>query len=416
MELNRRLDPVSTRPLAVAFSGGGDSLALLLIANAWARNVGRKVLVLTVDHGLDPKSAVWTQQAGEAARKLGVDWRPLSWSGDKPTSGLQAASRAARHRLLADAAREMGARVILMGHTADDVRESDLIRQETPSHGRLRPWSPSPAWPQGRGVFLLRPLLASRRDDLRDRLAAEGLGWRDDAANADLRFARARARAELSLRKDTPPLPIIADLDLPLARDFSVTLDGRLVVARRDLAEAPPDVVRRVLGAALLCVAGGTRPPSGPLLERLRTRLAGSTPLTVSIAGARIVANTDTAVVAREAGERARGGLSQVALGIGRAEVFDGRFEAEVSASGFSLAALTGLAAHLDRRDRGRLRAYPAYARPSLPVLIDTEGRLNLPAPFGGGPGQVRALVGDRFAAACGLVSCEADADAASAA
>ena len=90
-----------------------------------------------------------------------------------------------------------GARVLILGHTADDVTESTLIRRSTPSHGRMSEWSPSPVWPEGRGVFLLSPLLRSRGTDLRAWLGRQGLDWLDDPANADPRFARTRARAEL---------------------------------------------------------------------------------------------------------------------------------------------------------------------------------------------------------------------------
>ena len=68
--LDRRLDPRSDRPLAVAFSGGGDSLALLLTTKAWAEAHGRSVLALTVDHGLQAASALWTQQCRETAARL----------------------------------------------------------------------------------------------------------------------------------------------------------------------------------------------------------------------------------------------------------------------------------------------------------------------------------------------------------
>ena len=57
--LDRRLQPNHARPVAVALSGGGDSLALLLTAAAWAQSTGRKLLVLTVDHRLQAAGAGW---------------------------------------------------------------------------------------------------------------------------------------------------------------------------------------------------------------------------------------------------------------------------------------------------------------------------------------------------------------------
>ena len=124
----RRLEPRSRAPLAVAFSGGGDSLALLLLTKAWADRAGRRVLALTVDHGLRPESAAWTQAVAACARRIGVDFRALKWTGEKPITGVAGAARAARHRLIADAARSAGASVILVGHTLDDQWENALMR------------------------------------------------------------------------------------------------------------------------------------------------------------------------------------------------------------------------------------------------------------------------------------------------
>ena len=89
--------------------------------------------------------------------------------------------------------------MILFGHTADDMAEAALMRAtDAPDLGTLREWAPSPAWPEGRGVFLLRPLLGVTRTALRAWLAARRLDWLEDPANGDQRFARSRARIALS--------------------------------------------------------------------------------------------------------------------------------------------------------------------------------------------------------------------------
>ena len=88
--LERRLRTHIAAPLAVAFSGGGDSLALLLAAKAWADANGRRLLALTVDHGLNPASTDWTRWCGETAERLGVAFQALRWEGAKPAAGLPA--------------------------------------------------------------------------------------------------------------------------------------------------------------------------------------------------------------------------------------------------------------------------------------------------------------------------------------
>ncbi|RZJ02335.1 MAG: tRNA(Ile)-lysidine synthetase, partial [Brevundimonas sp.] len=165
--MSARLERNVDRPVALALSGGGDSIALLRLATDWARENGRRLLALTVDHGLSPASADWTAFAEGAAREAGADWRGLAWTGPKPSTGLPAAARRARHGLVADAAREAGARVILFAHTADDIAEGEVMREEGSTLGRLRDWAPSPAWPEGRGLVLLRPMLDAGRAEVR---------------------------------------------------------------------------------------------------------------------------------------------------------------------------------------------------------------------------------------------------------
>ncbi|HUH22762.1 MAG TPA: ATP-binding protein, partial [Brevundimonas sp.] len=80
-------------------------MALLHLAAEWARARGRRLLALTVDHNLNAMSADWTRFAGEAARAVGADWRGLNWDTAAAGPGLTARARAARHGLIAEAAR-----------------------------------------------------------------------------------------------------------------------------------------------------------------------------------------------------------------------------------------------------------------------------------------------------------------------
>jgi len=225
--------PDSRRPLAVGLSGGGDSLALTLIADAWARRAGRELILLTVDHRLQADSAGWTDICAATAQRLGRPFRALPWTGDKPATGLPAAARLARHRLLADAAREAGARVILLGHTADDLGEAAAMRAAGSTTPDPRAWAPSPVWPEGRGLFLLRPLLSLRRSDLRTWLADRGETWIDDPANADPRYARSRARL------DAPTPPPASAPEPPL--ELAAAADERSGLISLPRSEISPD-------------------------------------------------------------------------------------------------------------------------------------------------------------------------------
>ena len=113
--------------LGLAYSGGGDSHALLVLAARWAQRTGRQLTAFHVDHRLRPESGAEARQAQSAAARLGVEVECLAWTGDKPASGLAAAARQARHGLLARACRQGGISCLLLGHTADDRAETALM-------------------------------------------------------------------------------------------------------------------------------------------------------------------------------------------------------------------------------------------------------------------------------------------------
>ncbi|WP_300572853.1 tRNA lysidine(34) synthetase TilS [Phenylobacterium sp.] len=405
--LSRYLRPSSAAPLAVAYSGGGDSLALLLSVQAWAQEHGRQVVALHVDHQVQAVSGAWANHCAEVADRLGVPLHRLSWTEAKPKTGLPAAARAARHRLLAQAARDLGARVLLLGHTADDVEEARRMRSDGASVPEPRIWAPSPAWPQGRDLFILRPLLGERRGALRAYLSGQSVTWIDDPANENLAYARARARAALAAGGvEDLPAPRRADIRA-LAAGARIRPSGVVEWPRGHLAVQPDALALRALSIASLCASGAVRPPRTAALAGLLARLRSPGPFTATLAGARIEADAETVVILREAGEAARGGLAELRLKPGLAQVWDGRFEVLTIRQGLRVRALSGLAAKLAPAERKALAALPARLRPTLPAVIAADGQVGCPvlAPMDGV--EVRSLVAGRLTAAAGLIEAE---------
>ncbi len=381
-------------------------MALLHLAADWGKARGRRLLALTVDHNLNPMSADWTRFAGEAARAAGVDWRALSWNEATPGPGLTARARAARHGLIAETAREAGARVVLLAHTLDDVAEADWMRARGSTLGRVRGWSPSPVWPQGRGVMLLRPLLDVRREELRDYLTARGQGWIEDPANADERFGRSRARAALAgdSAKDQVGAALPAwSLRAPPPYEGE---GGGTSLAWAGVLEIPRDASASRLAAGLLCAGGGAVPPRGARLERLGARLAAAEDFTAGLAGARVEAEGARVRLMREPGEMKRRPPAALTLTPGGAAVWDGRFEITAREPGWRVEAAAGRLARLSEADRRVAAAVPAAARGGLPVLV----RDGAEAPvLAWRAASVRALGARRLSLALGETTQEAD-------
>jgi len=402
--LDRRLLAASPRPIALALSGGGDSVALLHAASGWAQARGRPLVALTVDHRLQPQSGAWTEACAGLAARLGVGFQALAWEGDKPVRGVPAAARAARHRLLADAARRLGAQVLLIGHTADDVLEARAMRREGATTPEPREWAPSPAWPEGRGLFLLRPLLGVRRAALRAWLTARAEHWIEDPANADPRSARSRARA--SLKQEGEDVRPAVGEPLALARICRFDPAGGVGFPRAAFAEAAPAEAERLLGLACVCAGGGARLPAAAALDRLAARLRAPGEVVATLAGARIEASGEEVRICREAGEARRGGLQPLRLAPGGPAVWDGRFELAPAAAPLEVRALQGLARRLPEDQQRALAAWPPAARGAMPAVVDAAGAVSSPL-LVASQVQARSLVEARLRAAAGLVDRE---------
>ncbi|MGF1500954.1 MAG: tRNA lysidine(34) synthetase TilS [Paracoccaceae bacterium] len=272
--------------LGVAVSGGGDSIALLVLAAASLGSA--RLAAATVDHGLRPESAAEARAAGRVCRSLGVEHASLRWDAE-PSGNLQAAARAARHRLLGAWARRAGLAAVLLGHTRDDQAETVLLRLARGSG--IDGLSGMAERVEIAGTLWLRPLLGVSRAALREVLIARGLTWSEDPSNADPRFDRVRARQALAalgaLGLDADGLVRTADrlraqrAALDRAVDaFATTAaahqpEGYVRFDRsalaRTAAEGPGgrETALRLFSRALLAVGGGAYRPDYEAADRL---------------------------------------------------------------------------------------------------------------------------------------------------
>jgi tRNA(Ile)-lysidine synthase len=252
--------PPAGTPVDCAFSGGADSVALVVLAVA----AGCVVRAVHVDHGLRPESGAEAAAASALATRIGVPCDVIVV--DVPAGpNLEARARAARLQVLPPGA--------LTGHTADDRAETLLINLlRGAGLDGLTAMGPSP----------IRPILALRRADTRGLCARHDLRPIQDRSNDDRRFVRNRVRAEL--------LPLMADI---AGRDVVTLLgrtaevladDARLAAAAtaaldptdaRALAGAAPALARRAIREWLVAATGGGYPPDRAAVERVRRVAAG---------------------------------------------------------------------------------------------------------------------------------------------
>ncbi len=185
--------------MLVAVSGGSDSLALLLLANVWALKNQVMLQAVTVDHGLRAEAAAEAAFVAGICAGLNIPHVTLAWEGIKPSFGIQEAARESRYSLMDDFAHEVGADVILTGHTEDDQAETVMmrsIRQSESGDGRGLSGMSKLTWLYG-GTQIHRPLLGLSRATLRDYLAEMAQPWIEDPSNLDESYERVRIRKSL---------------------------------------------------------------------------------------------------------------------------------------------------------------------------------------------------------------------------
>lgn len=331
------IQPFSTGQglIAVAVSGGSDSLALLAWADKYARESDHSLLVLTVNHRLRPGSeadAVWV---ANVAKALGHRARVLEWL--EPI-GQQEAARQARHKLLAKAAKAEGACTLLLGHTFDDVVETVLIRHRRNRRAKRLAGpvfvSASPVWPAGRNLILCRPLLWQRRAHLRSELRRKGWVWRDDPSNVSPKYERNRVRTFLdrhSMMKarlaDTVEKALherhqfdAATAQL-LRSDSSVRIDADGLI-RASWDGTHSDTVRAAIGLLIRVASGSDQAARARSLSTALAQLERRGDRT-TLAGTWLQRTRSGILIGQDPGEIAS--LSEQGI-------WDGRFEADTEA------------------------------------------------------------------------------------
>lgn len=263
--------PPPGEPVAVACSGGRDSMALL----HGLRRLERWPLhVLTVDHGLRPGAAEDARWVVEIAQRWGCAARALSVEVSAAEGGVEAGARRARYAALEAAALGLGAARLVTAHTADDQGETILMR-----------WGAGAGLSGLRGIWprwglISRPILSATRRAVAAYAEACGVPWREDPTNQSHRFTRNRVRAlALPALESAMGASWISGVEVSARRvgqdaealDFLV--EGWMSAHLRWGFEGPslalsalraaPEGLRRLALRRLWALAAGSPPPRG---------------------------------------------------------------------------------------------------------------------------------------------------------
>ncbi|MEL8054667.1 MAG: tRNA lysidine(34) synthetase TilS [Pseudomonadota bacterium] len=318
------LIPAGAR-VTLGVSGGGDSMAMLHAVNAWAANRDIQLTILTVDHRLRGESAAEADRVASVCHERGLPHETLVWDTPKPS---QKSARQARHRLLARKAFDLKSNYLLLGHTLNDVAETQAMRKsrDITSFKQVGPMpvSVSPVWPDGRGLSILRPLLLKTRHKLRRWLSEHSLEWIEDPSNQNEAYERPRIRRTLcetdtGLALTIGAIQSRAEEEATLAsllRECAQNCDPYGLI--RVSTKTDRSILHHLFSILIPAAAGGDRVPRAHMRQDAITRFLDQGITRVTLGGAWLQRSEDDILIGRAPAKQG------YAL---EDHIFDGRFE-----------------------------------------------------------------------------------------
>ncbi len=297
--------------VAVAYSGGRDSTALVHATLVTARELGLSVVAMHVNHCLSAHADAWERHCRHQCARWAADGLPLSFAASRlrsqpqPGDSIEGWARRERYAALKRLAQRHEAELVLIAHHRRDQAET-LILQALRSAG-VAGLSGMPRIIEREGLRWARPWLDKPRSAIETYVQSQGLAYIDDDSNSDERYARNRLRqrvwpaleqafpdAELALaaaatwaQQATACLDEVAADDLAaIAGDRGLMLPGlqALSVARRvnalrawlrrQTGRAPPASLITRLSEELFGDGSASWPLAGGLLRRYRGQLS----------------------------------------------------------------------------------------------------------------------------------------------
>lgn len=404
-----------TDAVAVAVSGGPDSMALLVLAADEAKKSGRSVHAVTVDHGLRADAKDEAAQVAAWAKTLGVVHTTLTHAGDVPVASIQSEARDIRYGLMGQWCAANNIAALMVAHTRDDQAETLLLRLARGSG--VDGLSGMAADMTRDGLRIIRPLLEVPRVDLLSLLEDREQPFIDDPSNRDDRHARVRMRAlRPLLEAEGLTAQRLAETAgrLSVARDAlagwtqahlagCVTFDvgGWAQFDRRQLVNVPMEIGLRSVSRIVMAVGGGVYPPRLHHTRALLDRLGAAEFSGATLGGVRFVAHRSGVLAFREA----RAMAEPVSVDGVSPLVWDHRFEVsiadakDVERGSWSIGALGVPDARRLRDELGpEVLTVPSAAASCIPAVYAQGRLLEVPAlgyrADGGPPSHQIAFVG----------------------
>ncbi len=397
--------------VAVAVSGGSDSMALALLLKQWCAQNSIHLAALTVDHRLRPEAAAEADLVGQWLKDYQIEHFVLKGSGEAPSKGVQEYARDLRYTLISETCRSQKIDHLFVGHQMEDLQETFLMRLSKGS-GLNGLTSLSPL-SENYGLQIVRPLLEFQRSELRAYLQNSNQDWIEDPSNENPVFTRtAVGNIQKSLVSLSGATQNSFQLSIKRLSRSNAALEhyvrrfwgecvivsefGFFSVSLSNLLKEPDEIIVRVLGGFIQGLRGHQFRVKLSDLEKLLTQFSDKevSALDFTLSGCRVLLQEDELTFFRE---RGRTGLEKMVLDEGTDWIWDHRFYVQLGENSLPVQAdekleireigAAGWRQIQEYEIRSEIHDLPVFVRNSLPAVF--KGAKVVAAPlFLGGSGQ----------------------------
>ena len=269
--------------VAVALSGGSDSLALTILLQQILTKADNRLIAITIDHQLRAESSQEALKVKSLLSNYNIEHHIIPWLGPKPSGNLQEKARLVRYQLLTDYCQQNNITYLATGHQQNDQAENFIIRAE---HGSgVYGLSGITKLTEFNQIQIIRPLLNFSKDELQTFLKKQNIEWIEDPSNQNERFTRVKVRNFLNKHPEwISKLAKVSD-NLARAKDAIEYLleksmenvtsinSNEALIDLLAFNKLPQEIRFRMISRVLQTISNNPKPARAERIERLLTKL-----------------------------------------------------------------------------------------------------------------------------------------------
>ncbi len=372
------ISEATSNGVALSVSGGSDSIALLHLASYWAKFLGIRLVIFSVNHNLRPESSEEIEFVRMAASGFGHEFYELSWNNGGNKVAIQERARDARYNMISEKCHELGINTLLTAHHLDDMLETYLMRKNKKSGILGLSYSNSFFY---NNIQVIRPLLSFLKSELIDYLNSSNKKWVEDSSNLLDVYERNRIRMEISSLPGEKKSELIVEMKVinekanslnerlisTIAEEVSINNFGFAIIDLAKIRAECLDIQIHVINYVLTIISGKAHLPRFRSTKQIIKKLEMMQKIDNSLHGCLLKQTKGKLLVLREQRE-----IQSTQINLDHRNTYwDDRFVIECSKSGYSVGKLT-LQEYIQTKDQFDLRELPLIVGNSHKLILFT--------------------------------------------